>query len=393
MGKIITPTWSTQPTAVAGQATVCRIDDNKTSASDTAREKLSPEPSVADKSGLSKLISNVKRTPSVSVADSVKDQKQSKFNSLPRKQKPERSSVRNLEISNPILQTDIEHRSSLVPVCRSSESPGSETSSLSSTTPAIREMSPRRNSPVSTKRPAPPPPVRPVNQSERSVVSDQSEDSACSKPASGSSKSKLFPWRSSNTNKSSKESEASDANVHKVSSSDDILSYKKPSESSKSTSGKDKYTSKRRPASIATSKPTRPQAPPPKPPSSRKNSQETSADDTYLYDDAFALRQGKAPLADIQESLSPGHNTEPIYDTISEAPELTSSPDDFETPVSSPVFAKKKSFDAQSTGSSAAEEDFMAEILKEMHTKTEGESIYSSLMRKKNKDKKKKVLE
>jgi len=35
----------------------------------------------------------------------------------------------------------------------------------------------------------------------------------------------------------------------------------------------------------------------------------------------------------------------------------------------------------------------MGQILKEMHTKTEGESIYSSLMRKDKKNRKKKALE
>ena len=92
----------------------------------------------------------------------------------------------------------------------------------------------------------------------------------------------------------------------------------------------------------------------------------------------------------IYSPLSQGH-TEPIYDTISEVPEP--SPEEFVTPVSSPVTTKKKSFDTISTGSSAAEEDLMGQILKEMHSKTEGESIYSSLMRKDKKNRKKKALE
>ena len=162
----------------------------------------------------------------------------------------------------------------------------------------------------------------------------------------------------------------------KVTSIDDIQGYKKPSDSGGKTG------SKRRPASIATSKPTRPNAPPPKPPPSRKNSSESSPDDIYVYDDASAVRAGR------KESLV---QNEPIYDTISEGPELAeiASPEEFTTPAGSPVF-KKKSPDAISTGSSAAEEDLMKEILKEMHNKTEGESIYSSLMRKDKKGRKKK---
>ena len=395
LGKLITPTWSTQPVAVATQPQVCRIDET-----DSKRDKASPEPG-GDKSGFSKLISNVKRTPSMSVADKEvaakdKDKKEGKFNSLPRKQKPERSSVRNLEISNPILQKDIEHKSGLVPVCRSPDSVHSDTMSQSSLTPP--SVMPRHSSPVSIKRPAPQPPAKPAHLTSPALspkpnLPSKEKGEAVKTPSEEKSKhSKYLPWRS-NANKSSKdatEAASPDDNVHKVSSSDDIQTYKKPSDPPKSN----KFTNKRRPASIATSKPSRPQAPPPKPPSSRKNSHDTSPEDIYLYDDASALRDGKAPLADIQESLSPCHN-EPIYDTISEAPEMAeiTSPEEFVTPVGSPTMPKKKSLDTISTGSSAAEEDLMKEILKEMHCKTEGESIYSSLMRKDKKNRKKKALE
>ena len=345
--RTITPTWSNQPPPVATTATICHLEAAKTS---------------PDTSGLSKLISNVKRTPSVSVADKepgkeVEKEKQGKFNSLPRKAKPERSSIRNLEISNPILQKDIEHKASLVPVSRSPESAAS---------PAAR------GSPVSTKRPAPPPPVKPPHLTEK--LKPSSSSSEPSEEKQKPSKYNKLPWRGKKETVSSP-----DSSVPKVTSIDDIQGYKKPSDSAK-TSG-----SKRRPASIATSKPTRPNAPPPKPPPSRKNSSESSPDDIYVYDDAYSVRAAR------KESTV---QNEPIYDTISEGPELAeiASPEEFTTPVGSPVF-KKKSPDAISTGSSAAEEDLMKEILKEMHTKTEGESIYSSLMRKDKKGRKKKPLE
>jgi len=83
-----------------------------------------------------------------------------------------------------------------------------------------------------------------------------------------------------------------------------------------------------------------------------------------------------------------GAVNEPIYDTITE--ETNISGDEFETPVGSPVLSKK-SPDAQSTCSSG-EEDLMKEILKEVTVKSEGESIYSSLM-KKGKHKRKKSTE
>ena len=121
---------------------------------------------------------------------------------------------------------------------------------------------------------------------------------------------------------------------------------------------------------------------PPKPPPSRKNSSDASPEDLYVYDDACSVRAARKEAAALNE---------PIYDTISEEADIA-SPEEFITPVGSPVF-KKKSPDAISNGSSAAEEDLMKEILKEMHTKTEGESIYSSLMRKDKKGRKKKPVE
>ena len=167
----------------------------------------------------------------------------------------------------------------------------------------------------------------------------------------------------------------------KVTSSDDIQGYQKPSDSRGQLQGRE--GGRRRPASIATSKPSRPNAPPPKPPPSRKNSSsDASPEDLYLYDDACSARAGRKEAA----------QNEPIYDTISEETADIASPEEFVTPVGSPVF-KKKSPDAISNGSSAAEEDLMKEILKEMHTKTEGESIYSSLMRKDKKGRKKKPVE
>lgn len=366
---------------MATQPQVCRIDDSpsKTSA-EVKKEKVSQD--ATDKSGISKLISNVKRTPSLNVADrggSKEKEKPGKYNSLPRKSKIDRSSLRNLEISNPILQTEVDHKSDLLPVCRSPDSVCSETSqqsTLAPTTPGTqREGSPRQGSP-SRKGPAPPPPVKPT------LPCDSVESSKEKSPEKNKSKYSL-PWRS----KSHKMQDSSpESLVHKVSSSDDIQGYKKPDSYSSGASRQ------RRPASIATSKPIRPNAPPPKPPPSRNNSKETSPEDIYIYDDACAVR-GRAPLADIKESISPVPS-EPIYDTIKEEPETGDalSGEEFVTPVGSPTLPKK-SPDTISTGSSAAEEDLMKEILKEMHTKSEGESIYSSLMRKDKKSRKKKPAE
>lgn len=122
-------------------------------------------------------------------------------------------------------------------------------------------------------------------------------------------------------------------------------------------------------------------APPPKPPPSRNNSKETSPEEIYIYDDASAMK--RAPLASGSEAAK-----EPIYDTIKEVPD--GEDDDFITPVGSPVIQKKMSqdFDTKSTTSSGGEEDLMGSILKEVSVKSGEESIYSSLMRKEKRKKK-----
>jgi len=350
LGKVITPTWSTQPQAVVQEAQICHIEEKEGSKDST---------DSSDKSTLSKLISNVKRTPSVSEKSSSK----SKTGSLPRKGRPDRSSLRTLDISAPVLQSGSVEPGELLPVCRSPDSSSTSSSPQTCMAPSVltREVSPspRQGSP-SMKRPAPPPPAAP-------------------KPAATSpekSKSKTFlPWRG----KAAKETEVESA-PPKVSSSDDIQGYKRPDPTSRESS------KPRRPASIATSKPIRPMAPPPKPPPSRNNSKETSPEEIYIYDDASAMK--RAPLASGSDAK------EPIYDTIKEVPDGEDD-DDFITPVGSPVIPKKMSqdFDTKSTTSSGGEEDLMGSILKEVSVKSGEESIYSSLMRKDKRKKKRRSPE
>jgi len=126
-------------------------------------------------------------------------------------------------------------------------------------------------------------------------------------------------------------------------------------------------------------------APPPKPPPSRNNSKETSPEEIYIYDDASAMK--RAPSGGCEAK-------EPIYDTIKEVPDGEDD-DDFITPVGSPVIPKKMSqdFDAKSTTSSGGEEDLMGSILKEVTVKSGEESIYSSLMRKDRRKKKRSPTE
>ena len=344
VGKIITPTWSVQSTPAAEQAQVCHLAGK-------------PEPDKAEekeKSSFTKLISSVKRTPSMGVADrTATKEKKDKTSSLPRKPKgtrPDRTSLRNLEISSPVLQSEISQRIGLVPVCKSPDSDSSE-SRLSP--PEQQDPPPRQPSP-SSKRPAPKPPASPAR-------ADQNDD------IKGKERFKQR-WRSRKPEPASPE-----LDTPKVSNSNDSLDTKKaePATSSKF----------RRPASIATSQPVRPNAPPPKPPPTRLGSLEPSPEEFVVNHQPPAFiprRSTTAPLAYIKEANA----SEPIYDTITEEgrSSIVSPEEEFDTPLGSPTLTKK-SPDTLSTGSSA-EEDLMKEILKEVHTRTEGESIYSSLIRK-----------
>ena len=356
VGKMITPTWSVQPSA-ADQVQFCTIP-GKSGTDQTDKSSVNPP----EKSSFSRLISNVKRTPSLSAADKntnkEKDNK-NKSSTLPRKPKAgklDRNSLRNLEISSPILQSEVDPSVNLVPVCKSQDDETDSVSRLSPVPEPVIKSSP------SSKRPAPRPPAKPER------VNPSSPVKAAAQPQNDDIKVKEKvrarynpPWRSKQSNKSTENPETDPA--PKISSSDDSLESKTmPS----STQG----GRNRRPASIATSKPIRPTGPPPKPPPSQDVSPMTSA-----------IQSRAAPLANIRETVSPSLN-EPIYDTITESTKCASvlSPEEFETPCGSPT-TFKKSLDTLSTGSSA-EEDLMKEILKEVHVKSEGDSIYSSLMRK-----------
>ena len=338
VGKVITPTWSTQPQAQVQEVQICHIQEKPKDTTDT--------------STFSKLISNVKRTPSVS-----EKSKTDNTDSLPKRGRPDRSSLRALDISSPVLQSGSIQHGELLPVCRSPDSATSTSSPHTSTAPSqlVKEATPSPRGSPCMKRPAPPPPSAP-----KPPVSPEK-----AKPRT------FLPWRA----KAAKDPEADRPLPPKLSSSDDIKGYKRPDSKDSSQ--------KRRPASIATSKPVRPNAPPPKPPPSRDNSKETSPEEIYIYDDASAVRGKQAPLASASEVK------EPIYDTIKEVPDGEDD-DDFETPVGSPVTPKKvQDFDTRSTTSSGGEEDLMGSILKEVAVKSEGESIYSSLMRKDKKRRKK----
>jgi len=239
VGRLITPTWSAPPLPTAATAQVCRLSPEKGGGGGvgvtTVVEADKPPTEMSEKgpsSSFSKLLSNVKRTPSLSDRHHhhPQEKKDDKPSTLPRKPKggggaarPERQSLRNLEISGPVLQSSVDHhaRLHLIPVvCRSPElSSGEQTQSEENPAANSRQGSP------SLKRPAPPPPsAKPSSavvlpERKASIPNDDLS-------VSNTTKSKFsLPWRSVKPNRT----ETSSESVPK-SSSDDILEQKKGNE-------------------------------------------------------------------------------------------------------------------------------------------------------------------
>jgi hypothetical protein len=309
---IITPIWSTQPQPTQVQVEECDLGGN------------SPT-KQAEKSTLSKLISNVKRTPSMSGQKKSKDEGDNR-ESLSRKtsragSKGERSSIRNLEISSPVLQSAVDTRN-LVPVSRSQDVQPDQSSRLSSPEPAV-PVPPQRGSsntnktsgqgsPV-TKRQAPkPPPAKPM-RSPDAIKPTTAKTPPKVDDIMIKSKQRYQPFSSSAQQRNAQNTSTWEAKPPKASSSDDSLDSKKDSSAPSSR--------QRRPVSIATSKPNRPTAPPPKPPpSSRGSSGSTSPDDSYLLSNGRVTSQTTAG----SQISAPLAVTEPIYDTITEEPEAHS---------------------------------------------------------------------
>jgi hypothetical protein len=222
---VITPTWSVvappKPDAV-----VCRIDD-----SDAGSEApSSPEHSEPKaQSGLSKLRSKLmregkktKEPGSLSPTSSVK--------SLEAPPRPERGRLRSLDISGPILQSSVDSKMHLVPVCRA---PDAETLPVIAET-SINVEPVHKDTGTKVKSKAPPPPVvvKPIV-----LVKDESKPRSSGSPVA---------WRSS------------------------LMGSKdKTGSETKTESNASPTKSRGRPASIATTRPSRPTSRPPQPPPPR----------------------------------------------------------------------------------------------------------------------------
>lgn len=352
---VITPTWShVEAKPLATDVILCHIDDTDSSSDGASPKKNAPIASPeSDKVDNNKVKAKLK-----SKFPSKKQETTAGVPPSPTKSepppRPERGHLRGLQISNPILQTNVAIKADLLPVCRAEDVDVPNVGPANSTAPSSEQ---RTGSPLPV-RVAPPPPASssPVHSGAKL------KSKAPQPPISSSSSSSSVPWRSDKP--ASKSSERRD--------SAPVVETAKQKDGPK----KAKSNTSKRPASIATTRPVRPSAPPPRPPPSKPGSSSPTKSDTSSVDSVVLL---KKPAV------------EHIYDTIKESPEkeVTSplSLDLFDTPLSSPIIARR-SPDTLSTASSS-DGDLMKEILKEMDkTKQEEDPMYDTLMRKGKKKKK-----
>jgi small subunit ribosomal protein S20 len=141
-----TPTWKTEPKPLSADAVVCNIDDGKSqkigekllpTGTNTNKDAslISPDSDKGSEKGFGQFskfkskLASVKRTPTAErhkMENSADDTRSlsptsslRSFDGPPRV--PERGNLRHLQISNPILQTAVNIKTSLLPVCREND--------------------------------------------------------------------------------------------------------------------------------------------------------------------------------------------------------------------------------------------------------------------------------
>ncbi len=405
---IVTPTWSTEPRPLTSDAVVCHIDESDEKSGSTELAPIaSPERD------------NDTPATTVAVEKASDTTKLTKKEDPATSQNPARKSFRNLEISSPILQSSVNLKTKLVPVCSVEASPRSS----ASTSPVpVRSappppVAPRGRPRVAARKPShqsqdqqqkpqqqeSPPKLQPQSQPHPSPTSQSLPQRQASLNEKDTYSSRKVPWRLGRFGKQAS-----------LSTTETSFSVKEPSIESDAKASPLQHTASlntgsitapKRPASIAASRPVRPSAPPPKPPpaagsSSTSSSKVTTApdlssekhvydepppDDSHIYD---TIKERSPP----KEGESQAAQRRPTSITLPEASSVTSpsTEDEFMTPTTSPLFSRKKSPDSVSTASSS-EGDLMKEILKEMVDTHQDDSVYNTLMRKKKgKDKREK---
>ncbi len=409
---IVTPTWTTQSQPLSSDAVICHIDEEDSKAVPAAAAPIASP----DRESEPRTSPNPPSTSTLTHGGSA---------AAP----SGRSSFRGLEISAPILQSSVNIKTKLIPVCAPAPSEPTSSSPRSSS-PAAGSTTSSITSPIPT-RTAPPPPIAPRGRP-RTPGTRLTSQKSFSGPSTTTSSSGALPKQSSLDERSTPPLEAAATAAaaaapapprpHKVSrrvpvpwlrgkqsketeqqpkKEETSFSGDKPVPEARSSSY---FSSKNRPASIATTRPIRPSAPPPMPPPDRVSPSPTLQQQQQHSTRPAAAKDKEHIYDTIKESPSPEKEVRKVSTSSSDrakssAPERPSaidlaSPEDAEfcTPTASPLFARKgqRSPDAVSTASSS-EGDFMKEILGELvtgKTEKEGDEIYSTLTRKKKAGKK-----
>ena len=264
-----TPKWSTveQPKALFSDALICHIDDD----GEPDKKAKEVEGSTEDKSGsggggglsskLKSKFSKVARTPSVdersvsptSTASSstIQSLDSPRPSSASQQQQQPPVSLRGLQISNPILQSSVDIKAPLVPVCRASDvtptSSGSTSSFHSVRSPPGSLTSPEVGTSPSKSKKAKAPPPPPQHQT--AVVTVLNKGSAApslpDKPKDLPAKPKDLPSKPKDLPVKPK-----DLRLAKGKSKDESDGVKKPLFPPRSSVSK----SSARPASIATTR-------------------------------------------------------------------------------------------------------------------------------------------
>ena len=342
VSSIITPTWTTEPKV--SDIVLCHIDDT-----DSGSDGGGKSPTKAKSEAVS----------SAPMASPESDKLEAE-----KVEKSKTSSLSKLK-SKLVKRSSSERKESH----RRSSKDGQLDSGLSSPTSSVRS-----NEAVPAT-----PPVRPDRLTKLDISGPILHKSNLDSIKESSN---LVPvCRSSDATPTEVVTSTSTASEVKKSKQPPPITPRKHKSPTRSESGK-KSGAAKRPASIATTRPSRPLGPPPRPPPMQK----PNVGGSPTRSDSSSLASQSSSSSMIIKPIKPSTAVTSEATKVKVTSPITSplSLDDFDTPLTSPIIARR-SPDALST-SSSTDGDLMREILKDLDTEVKDE--VSTLMRKKkNKNK------